>query len=275
MLRMSVLFEALASKVVQTNDFSYLLTDTGALGNGGANGVNGGADAEAPGADEAVPNALPTPVSRQVVLVVSASAESTRPQVAANLAAAYAEAGQRVIVIGTGDLRTGPIPGGGTNLRGEIRPEDVEAQLEASWVDGVYRLDLRNFLETSGQLVSRMPAVLEAGRAVSDAIIIEALPLLAVHHVEALSHLVDVVLVVGESGTTTFEEARRAGDLLRRIGAPVLGVVLTNVRLQYRDPRQQLSQDPLELTSGSGLGPLSDSDDSNLESAETPAHSPA
>jgi Mrp family chromosome partitioning ATPase len=273
MLRMSVLFEALASKVVQTNDFSYLLTDTGTLGEV----ATGDSTPEGPEeiSAEVVPNALPAAASRQVVLVVSATAESTRPQVAANLAAAYAEAGQRVIVIGTGDLRAGQIPGGGTNLEGEIRPQDVEAQLEASWVEGVFRLDLRNFLETSGQLVSRMPAVLEASRAVSDAIIIEALPLLAVHHVEALSHLVDVVLVVGESGTTTFDEARRAGDLLRRMGAPVLGVVLTNVRLPYRDPRQQLSGAPLELESGPGLDALSDLDDSNLASSGTSAHSPA
>ncbi len=63
-----------------------------------------------------------------------------------------------------------------------------------------------------------MPAVLEATRSLADVIIVEAPALLAVHHVEALSQLVDVVLVVGECGTTTFEEARRSGDLLRRMG---------------------------------------------------------
>ncbi len=62
--------------------------------------------------------------------------------------------------------------------------------------------------------------------------------MLAVHHAEALVHAVDVVLVVGECRFTTFDDARKAGDLLRRLGAPVLGVVLTNVRIDQRDIRQ-------------------------------------
>ncbi len=74
------------------------------------------------------------------------------------------------------------------------------------------------------------------------------------HHVEALAQLVDVVLVVGECGTTTFDEARRSGDLLRRMAAPVLGVVLTNVRLPYNDPRQMTPQSRLELDQRGGPG---------------------
>ena len=177
------------------------------------------------------------------------------------------------MVLGTGELGAGPPRGSGRTLSGEITPEDVEARLEASWVDRVFRLDLRHFIENSGQLVLRMPAVLHAARAVSDVIIIEAPPLLAVHHVEALSQLVDVVLVVGECGTTTFTEARRSGDLLRRMAAPVLGVVLTNVRLQYRDPRQLTPQSQLELTSG--CGSRSGARRCRCRASGAPAHSPA
>lgn len=275
MLRMSVLFEALASKFAPTNDFGTLLTDTGTLGGGiGGVGAPSGAGAANGGAVEE--QSLLPEDARKVVLVVSASREPTRPQVAANLAAAYAEAGERVIVIGTGDLGAGPIEGGGTNLTGEITPEDVERQLESSWVDRVFRLDLRNFLQSSGQLVNRMPAVLQAARAVSDVVVIEAPPMLAVHHVEALVHLVDVVLVVGEAGTTTFDEARRSGDFLRRMAAPVLGVVLTNVRLPYGDPRQELARIQAELASSSGGQSLpQDSLDSDLEPSGSTAHSPA
>ena len=261
MLRMSVLFEALASRVIPANDYTYLVDTTAQEGDESDSGSEAAAVGE--------PNLLPTPVTRKVVMVVSPSTEPTRPQVAANLAAAYAEAGQRVVVIGTGELGAGPPRGGGRNLTGQITPEDVEARLEPSWVDRVFRLDLRHFIENSGQLVLRMPAVLGATRAQADVVIVEAPPLLAVHHVEALSNMVDVVLVVGECGTTTFDEARRSGDLLRRMSAPVLGVVLTNVRLQYRDPRQ-LPDDQLELTSG-GLGP----DPDGATSSDAPAHAPA
>jgi Mrp family chromosome partitioning ATPase len=276
MLRMSVLFEALASKFAPTNDYGMLLTDTGTLGAGAAgdSGARSGAGPSTAGGTEQ--QSLLPEDARKVVLVVSASREPTRPQVAANLAAAYAEAGERVIVIGTGDLGAGPIEGGGSNVTGEITPEDVERQLESSWVDRVFRLDLRNFLQSSGQLVNRMPAVLQAARAVSDVVVIEAPPMLAVHHVEALVHLVDVVLVVGEAGTTTFDEARRSGDFLRRMAAPVLGVVLTNVRLPYGDPRQELARIQAELASSSGSVSLpQDSLDSDLEPSGSTAHSPA
>jgi len=50
-----------------------------------------------------------------------------------------------------------------------------------------------------------------------------------------------VVVVVGECGATTVSHARRAGDLLRRMGAPVLGVVLTEVRLDKKDLRQTVA----------------------------------
>jgi len=82
-------------------------------------------------------------------------------------------------------------------------------------------------------------------------VIVDVPPMLALHHAEALSHSVDVVLVVGECGFTTLDEARRAGDLLRRIGAPVLGVVLTNVSLPAGDIRQTVPRhhpDPATAT---------------------------
>ena len=58
------------------------------------------------------------------------------------------------------------------------------------------------------------------------------------HHTEALARLVDVVVVVAEYRYTTVDDARQAAELLRRIGAPVLGVVFTNVRIGTNDLRQ-------------------------------------
>jgi Mrp family chromosome partitioning ATPase len=232
MLRMSVMFEALASNVLASEDLSNLVGIGQLIGPA----TNGGPSEQEEKSDALLP--VPVHQTRQVVMVASASDESTRPQVAANLAATYAEAGERVVVIGTGKLGAGPISGQGRTLTGEIRPEDVEVRLEPSWVDRVLRLNLRHFIENSGQLVTRMPAVLEATRPLADVIIVEAPAMLAVHHVEALARSVDVVLVVGECGTTTFDQAHRSGDLLRRMEAPVLGVVLTNVRLKPRDARQ-------------------------------------
>ena len=75
------------------------------------------------------------------------------------------------------------------------------------------------------------PAIFDAARYSADVVIVEAPSILAFHDAEAVAPCVDVVLVVGDCYSTTSEAASRAGDLLRRIGAPVLGVVLTNVHL--------------------------------------------
>ena len=142
-----------------------------------------------------------------------------------------------MVVISTAELGTGrqAVPTGA--LTGQIEPGDVESRLEASRIENVFRLPLGDFVDNSGQLVTRAPAVIEAARSVADVIIVEAPPLLAVHHAEALAHAVDVVLLVGECWETNYDDARRAGDILRRMEAPVLGVVLTNVRVSRRDIR--------------------------------------
>jgi Mrp family chromosome partitioning ATPase len=224
MLRMSVLFENLAPLSGPIDPFAA-----------GFDGNAAGLLAMGSGTE-----ATPTTEigARQVILVVSAGSEPTRPHVAANLAAIYGEAGQRVVVISTGDLEAGVGGANGANGFTEIRTEDIEARLEPSRLACVSRLPLGPFVANSGQLVDRAPAIIEAARSLSDVVIVEVPPMLALHHAEAMAHLVDVVLVVAECKFTTFDDARNAGDLLRRMGAPVLGVALTNVRLRHSDVRQ-------------------------------------
>jgi Mrp family chromosome partitioning ATPase len=223
MLRVSVMFESLASLSGPTDPYA-LGFDAAKLG--------------LPQADHPTDaGAVQEVGDRRVVLVASAGTEPSRPYVAANLAAIYAEAGDRVVVISTGEVEAGTNGAHTATVSGEIRPEDIEAHLEPSRLEHVSRLPLSPFISRSGQLVTRMPAVLDAVRQVSDVIIVEVPPLLALHHAEALARSVDVVLVVAECRFTTFDHARRAGDLLRRMGAPVLGVVLTGVRGAHLDAR--------------------------------------
>jgi Mrp family chromosome partitioning ATPase len=232
MLRMSVLFETLAPRGHVKGNGLDLLLGPGLLGNGHAPLGNG--HDPATGArtdDEQHPEDL---ARRQVVLVVSPGVEATRSQVVVNFAAAYAEAGQRAVVISTVELGNGPLGVATGAVSGEVTPEDVERRLEPSRIDRVYGLPLADFVDNSAQLVTRAPAVVDAARSVADVIVVEAPPLLTVHHAEALSRAVDVVLVVGECWTTTFDDARRAGESLRRMEAPVLGVVLTNARVSRR-----------------------------------------
>ena len=225
MLRMSILFEKLASSATAgVNAFGFAPSTASGLLSPGPTHVEPSADAE-------------SPKLREVVLVVSAGSETTRPQVAFNLAAIYAEAGQRVVVVSTANVEAGRATRDVSGAFEEVRPEDIESKLDRSRIENVWLLPLHHFMSNSGQLVTRAPAVLDAARAVSDVVIVETPALLTVHHAEALAQAVDVVLIVGECGTTTLDESRRAGDVLRRIGAPVLGVVLTNVRPSQRELR--------------------------------------
>jgi Mrp family chromosome partitioning ATPase len=263
MLRMSVMFEGLASLSGPTDPYAlgFDAATAGHLTSAEAPALNGASEADGArkGGD------------RRVILVVSAASEPSRPYVAANLAAIYAEAGERVVVISTGEIEARFNGSDRSAVSGDIRPVDVEAHLEPSRLENVSRLPLTPFIARSGQLVTRMPDLLEAARDVSDAIIVEVPPLLTVHHAEALVRFADAVLVVAECRVTTFDHARRAGDLLRRIGAPVLGVVLTGARPSRSDARaaslnrppdrgENVHRDEEPVAIGAGVGPSSTGD---------------
>ncbi len=192
--------------------------------------------------------------TRQVVLVVSAGDEPTRPMVVANIAATYASSGQRVLVASTQDLHL-PVRGAqGRRSSGELTPMDIEIEVRPSRVSNVSTLPLDQFVDNRVQLITRAPAIFDAARHSADVVIVEAPSILAFHDAEAVAPCVDVVLVVGDCYSTTSEGASRAGDLLRRIGAPVLGVVLTNVHLRARDIRQ-LSARRAQVQSSAYLEP--------------------
>ncbi len=178
--------------------------------------------------------------SRQVILVVSPGVEPTRALVVTNLAAAFAEAGESALIVTTADLRdrnrledtlvVAPVGG-------ELTETTVAASTRPTEAPGVRSLALSSVIGGPGLLATRAPAVLAAAREISDAVIIDA-PLLAVHDAEALVPAVDVVVVVIESWWTRVDQATTSGIFLRRIAAPVLGAVLTEIRLGKKDLRR-------------------------------------
>ena len=112
---------------------------------------------------------------------------------------------------------------------GEVAASDVKACVEPSRLANVAILRLGRLIPSSGQLLARAPAILDASRQLADVVIVEAPPLLVFHDGEALTSVADVVVLVGECGFTGHVQAQRAGELLKRISAPVLGVALTEV----------------------------------------------
>jgi Mrp family chromosome partitioning ATPase len=178
--------------------------------------------------------------ARDVILVVSPGIEPSRGLVVTNLAAAFVEAGQQALVVTTADLRqrnnlgdTLVVP----TIDAEPTPEVVAAATRPTDVPGVRSLALSRLLTGPGQLATRAPAILSAARQVADVVIIDA-PVLATHDAEALVPAVDVVVVVVQAGWTKADHAVRSGTFLRRIAAPVLGAVLTEVYLGPKDLRR-------------------------------------
>jgi Mrp family chromosome partitioning ATPase len=181
---------------------------------------------------------LRTLPSRQVIMVVSAGREPSRPSVVANLAAVHAEAGYQVLVVSVGELGW-RVPRPGTDYVGpddEITPADIASRSTPSVVQGVRGLALDQVLPNRGHIVTRGPEVIEAARDVADIVIVEAAPLLRSPDGLGLLPAVDVVLAVAEYALTRADDAKKAGSVLRRLGAPVLGVVFTNVPHKPRDP---------------------------------------
>jgi len=208
-----------------------------ALGSGvsGA-GVFGSGDAPEHNGRDATPK-------RDVVLVVSADAEPSRSAVVANLAAAYAQGGKRVLVMTMEKLgwrRPGSPAALPASTSQVIDPGYVISRSAQSVVEGVRALTFDQLLDNRGQVVNLGPAVIGAAREVADIVIVEGPPLLKGHDFLALLPAVDVVLAVAEYGTTKVPQATKAADLLRRFRAPLLGVVFTNVPGKSRSAKPVL-----------------------------------
>ncbi len=218
-LRMSILFESMAAE---------------------SNPAGGGdqfAEIFGVSSQQIEPYRVPEPGSRNVLLFVSTIDEPSRPKVVANVAATYAEASERVIVVTSADLEVGTTFPAESVLSGPITPDDVRSRLTPAGPENVSLLSLRYFMRNSGQLVSRAKDVFDAARQVADVVIVEAPAFLRYHHGEAMVHSVDAVVVVVDSGVTEAPDAQDMGDILRRLGAPVLGVVFTGEELSRTQRR--------------------------------------
>ena len=220
-LRMSVLFEAMAS-------------DASTAGPGG----DAFGDLFGLGSAQGEPYRMPELGSRNVLLVTSTVDEPARAKVVANLAVTYAEAGEQVLLVSTGDLEIGaasPVDG---VQNSPIASVDIERCMRPSGAANVSMLSMRHFMRNSGQLVSRSKEVFDAARQVAAVVIVEVPAFLRFHHGEALVHSVDAVIVVAENGVTKAQDASDMGDILRRLGAPVLGVVFAGGELSRNQKRE-------------------------------------
>lgn len=170
-----------------------------------------------------------------VVLVTSAGAREGKTTVVANVAAAFAETGARVLAIDA-DLRR-------PELHRYLRPEraaplarhmdsegtTLDDVAVPTTVPGVWMLRLADdeFRAANPTVVfDELRILLDEARPLADVILLDTAPQLAVSDVDDLLPDADLVVLVARAGHTRQEAARRTSELLTRAGAPLLGVVL-------------------------------------------------
>jgi polysaccharide biosynthesis transport protein len=170
--------------------------------------------------------------------VTSALAGEGKTTTLANLATTFARAGQRVIVLCC-DMRRPRIHEffGLTNRVGftSVLLGDVPISEAIQRVRG----DLPIGLVASGPRPPNPAELLASQRAVGivealdkrcDLLLIDSPPVLPVTDALVIAGLVDGVLLVGNSGSTTKRGVRRAVELLHQVDAPMIGAILNGVR---------------------------------------------
>ena len=171
----------------------------------------------------------------QVVLVTSPSAGEGKTTTAAHLAAVLAEAGRSTLVI-SADFRRPRIheyfgvprePGLSDVLEsgsGHVRLSDL--QMTTSFA-GVHLLPSGGPVDNPAQLLAESADLIDAARKLFDYIVIDTPPLLVANDATELAGIADVVIMVAKADRTSRDSGRRATEVLRRVGAPVLGVVIS------------------------------------------------
>jgi capsular exopolysaccharide synthesis family protein len=165
-----------------------------------------------------------------VILVTSAGPKEGKTTSSANLAAVFAEAGSRVLVINC-DFRR-PTLHRHFDLPNEAR-RVFESQVPGVWVitdvtSGGSDANPALILEEQRRLVA-------SARKRFDVIIIDTAPLLTTNDATEIMDSADLTVLVCRAAVTTIDGATRARELLARIAAPVSGVVLLGSQASPND----------------------------------------
>jgi capsular exopolysaccharide synthesis family protein len=176
----------------------------------------------------------------RTILVTSPGPSEGKSTVTANLAAAMAEAGKKVIVLSC-DFRRPSVhslmgvsldnglsdalasPNGKAVLNGRVRASKVE---DVSIVPSGSPTDRPVELLSS----PAMHQAIQEARESADIVLLDSTPVLAAGDATLLLPEVDAVLVVARATKTTADIAERTAELLDRLGAPIVGVALNDVQ---------------------------------------------
>jgi non-specific protein-tyrosine kinase len=174
----------------------------------------------------------------RTLLVTSVGPQEGKSIVLANLAITMAEGGKRVVMVDC-DLRRPSLhlivgladqPGLTTMMLNDA----LAPPLQATPYPNVSLVAAGPLPPNPAELISseRFTRVLAVIAAEADVVLVDAAPISAVTDATILATRVDGVLLVVDSGRTRRDPGRRAAEQLQRVGARVLGAVLTNVKAE-------------------------------------------
>lgn len=175
----------------------------------------------------------------KVIQVTSPNQGEGKTTTAANLAVAFAQAGQRVLLVCC-DLRRPTVherfhaarePGFTDVLVGDVQPADV---LNRTVDPPVAVLTAGAPTPNPSELLStdRAEAVIRTAGERFDIVVLDSPPVLPVTDAVIVSNLVDAVVLVADARSTTRDRLASAVRTLDQAQAPLLGVVLNGVRKQ-------------------------------------------
>jgi capsular exopolysaccharide synthesis family protein len=176
--------------------------------------------------------------SSATILVTSPGPSEGKTTVVANLSAALADLGKRVLVLSCDFHRplvheffcVPATPGLAESLASSNGQSVLAGSVWESSIDDVGIVPSGRRPTKPGELLNsgNMRRALDEAQRLADVVILDTAPLLAEGDVAHLLPAVEGVLVVARAGQTTSQVAERAHEFLQRLGAPVIGVVLTN-----------------------------------------------
>jgi non-specific protein-tyrosine kinase len=176
----------------------------------------------------------------QTIGITSAAQGEGKSTTLANLAVALAQSGRRVIVIDADLRRPGQHALFGVQrdegLANMLLGERAELPLQDTSAAGVRLLSSgpspSNPLEALAS--RRFDQVLALARAQADFVLVDTPPAGALADVAVIAPRLEGVLLVVSAGRTKRDLARRAREQLERVNANLLGVVLTDVRVDNK-----------------------------------------
>jgi capsular exopolysaccharide synthesis family protein len=179
----------------------------------------------------------------RTILVTSPGPADGKTTVVANLAASFSMRGCRVVILSC-DFRRPRIDAllgvpNETGLAEALQsPNGAKLEAKPTSLAGVRLIPSGAPPERPAELLgsAKMRSIISDARLGSDVVLIDSAPILTTSDPADLAQEVDAVVLVARAGRTTPEVAERTGVLLKRLGAPVVGIVL-NASTEITTPR--------------------------------------